>query len=237
MIHVLVGSSDDNERLLEAAKTGESLLWKVPKKSNPAKTIRPSSYLNRGFAARCFITENPYQRERLNPYLADIRDIVPMDSPVPLAFLQKNHPTWKWLTAYTKHYTTIHDAAIEARLSQVLDEYLSSLGEPLTDGSPKSASVTVYERNPIARQQCIAHYGSDCYACGFSFGSAYGESADGYIHVHHLKPISAKHGKRSVDPIRDLRPICPNCHAVVHLQNPPLSIVELKRMLKEATSR
>jgi 5-methylcytosine-specific restriction enzyme A len=53
---------------------------------------------------------------------------------------------------------------------------------------------------------------------------------------NHLNPVSGARGEREVDPIKDLRPICPNCHAVVHLQNPPLSITELKRMLKDARS-
>jgi predicted HNH restriction endonuclease len=91
--------------------------------------------------------------------------------------------------------------------------------------------VTVYERNPLARQQCIAHYGCTCFTCGFSFGEVYGEIADGYIHVHHLKAVARRGGEYVIDPIRDLRPICPNCHAVAHLRNPPLSIAELKRML------
>ena len=231
----LVGSSDDNERLLEAAKAGESALWKVPKKSHandPAIV-----YLNRGFAARCVIAEDPYQRERLSAYLSDIRDIVLLASPVPLAFVQKNHPTWKWLTAYTKHYTTIHDAAIQAQLDKLLNEYQASFAEPLVEGTAKSASVTRYERNPLARQQCIWHYGAVCHVCRFSFGETYGETAQGYIHVHHLKPMASGRGERAVDPIKDLRPICPNCHAVAHRQSPPLSIAELKRMLKQAQSR
>jgi 5-methylcytosine-specific restriction protein A len=56
----------------------------------------------------------------------------------------------------------------------------------------------------------------------------------GYIHVHHLKAMSRRGGRYEVDPIKDLRPICPNCHAVIHRQNPPLSIVQLRQMLKKA---
>ena len=52
--------------------------------------------------------------------------------------------------------------------------------------------------------------------------------------MHHLKAVADRGGEYKIDPIKDLRPICPNCHAVIHLQNPSLSIVELKRMLKRA---
>jgi len=36
--------------------------------------------------------------------------------------------------------------------------------------------------------------------------------------VHHLVPISKIGKKYRVDPIKDLRPVCPNCHAVIHLK-------------------
>jgi len=233
MIHVLAGSSADVGSFLKAAKTGESLLWRVPKKSRVGDPVL--IYLwGLGFATRGVIASEPRKNED-GKYEANVGNVAPLASAVPLAFVQKNHSTWPWLNAYTKSYTTI-DGAIEARLEEVLSEYQVSFTEPLTEGTPKAVSITLYERNPLARQQCIAHYGSDCHACGFSFGETYGETADGYIHVHHLKPISSGRGARAVDPIKDLRPICPNCHAFVHLQNPPLSIVELKRMLKQARS-
>ena len=71
---------------------------------------------------------------------------------------------------------------------------------------------------------------------GTELGEAYDETADGYIQVHHLETVSQRGGKYEVDPIKHLRPICPNCHAVVHLQDPPLGIPALKRMLKGAQS-
>jgi len=37
-----------------------------------------------------------------------------------------------------------------------------------------------------------------------------------------------------VDPINDLCPVCPNCHAMLHRRSPPLSIDELKQLLKRA---
>lgn len=105
----------------------------------------------------------------------------------------------------------------------------------LIEGAAKEVLVTVYERNPLARQRCIARYGATCYACGFSFRETYGETAEGFIHVHHLNAVAGA-GERNVNPIKNLRPICPICHAVIHLQNPPLSITELKLMLKQGRS-
>jgi predicted HNH restriction endonuclease len=67
--------------------------------------------------------------------------------------------------------------------------------------------------------------------CGFNFGAAYGGSAEGYIHVHHLKPLASIGEEYVIDPIKDLRPVCANCHAVIHLRQPPYSIEEVNVML------
>jgi len=34
-----------------------------------------------------------------------------------------------------------------------------------------------------------------------------------------------------VDPINDLRPVCPNCHAMLHRKKPPLTIEELETII------
>ena len=35
-----------------------------------------------------------------------------------------------------------------------------------------------------------------------------------------------------VDPVRDLRPVCPNCHAVLHRREPPYSLDEVREFLQ-----
>lgn len=101
----------------------------------------------------------------------------------------------------------------------------------LYEGATKSIKVNTYERNPIARQICIEHYGLDCSVCGFNFGKKYGELGKDYIHVHHLKALHEIGSEYQVDPIKDLRPICPNCHSMIHRHQPPLSIDELKKLI------
>jgi len=34
-----------------------------------------------------------------------------------------------------------------------------------------------------------------------------------------------------VDPVKDLRPVCPNCHAVIHLRGGCLSIEEVQELI------
>lgn len=88
--------------------------------------------------------------------------------------------------------------------------------------------MNVHERNPAARRACIEHHGCRCAVCGFSFGETYGSIGEGVIHVHHLVPLSEVDEEYEVDPEDDLRPVCPNCHAMLHVQNPPLSVEELR---------
>lgn len=99
------------------------------------------------------------------------------------------------------------------------------------EGAVCKVSVNAYERNPQARQRCIAHYGTSCFACGFNFGQAFGELGEGFIHVHHLRPISEIAEEYEIDFINDLRPVCPNCHAMIHRRSPPLSIEEIQALL------
>ncbi len=102
----------------------------------------------------------------------------------------------------------------------------------LTEGAVRRITVNAYEREPAARRQCIAAHGTNCSICEMSFGEAYGPEAEGYIHVHHLRPLSEIGGEYTVDPVKDLRPVCPNCHAVLHLGGRCRSIEEVREMLR-----
>ena len=101
----------------------------------------------------------------------------------------------------------------------------------LHEGEIKAVTVDVHERNPVARRQCIEHWGESCIACGFTFLKAYGPIGDGYIHVHHLDPLSEISETRVVDPVKDLRPVCPNCHVIIHKKRPPYRIEEVKAFI------
>ncbi|OYQ64061.1 hypothetical protein B9G53_13890 [Pseudanabaena sp. SR411] len=100
------------------------------------------------------------------------------------------------------------------------------------EGSIRQILVNAYERDPKARQKCIDYYGVSCSVCDFNFGQMFGELGEGFIHVHHLRPISEIGEEYVVDPIEDLRPVCPNCHAMIHRRSPPLSIQEIKDLLR-----
>ena len=108
-------------------------------------------------------------------------------------------------------------------------EELSS-SSSLIEGASLRVTVNIFERSAEAREQCVQHHGCACSVCRFDFGRAYGELGRGYIHVHHLTPLSAIGEQYAVDAVHDLRPVCPNCHAMLHRQEPPLSISDLQRI-------
>jgi 5-methylcytosine-specific restriction protein A len=96
------------------------------------------------------------------------------------------------------------------------------------EGAVERVLVNRYERNKAARQECIDHYGTTCAVCDFDFEAAYGLLGKGYSHVHHLLELSSIGESYEVDPIQDLRPVCPNCHAMLHRKRPAYSIEELQ---------
>jgi 5-methylcytosine-specific restriction protein A len=100
------------------------------------------------------------------------------------------------------------------------------------EGATKTVSVLVYERDVRARRRCLEHYGTRCAACHMNFASTYGRSITGCIQVHHRRPLSTINSRYKVDPIRDLIPLCPNCHAVVHRTNPPMTVEVLQALLQ-----
>ncbi len=104
------------------------------------------------------------------------------------------------------------------------------------EGATKRILINAYERNPQARKKCIEKYGAECFVCQFNFNKFYGkEVAQDYIHVHHLKQISEIGEEYKVNPIKDLRPVCPNCHAIIHRRNPPFTIEEIKNFIENQT--
>ena len=101
----------------------------------------------------------------------------------------------------------------------------------LYEGAVSQIQVNKYERNPVARALCIQHYGLACSVCSMDFEKKYGALGVDFIHVHHLVELSTIGSTYKVDPIKDLRPVCPNCHAMLHRKIPALTIQELRKKL------
>ncbi len=118
----------------------------------------------------------------------------------------------------------------------IANDYLSIFPDEIEpdehyEGKKTKVLINHYERDIDARNLCIEHYGLSCSVCGLNFEDVYGELGIGFIHVHHLIEISTLGVMYKVDPINDLRPVYPNCHAMLHRKKPAYTIQELKNYL------
>lgn len=108
--------------------------------------------------------------------------------------------------------------------------------ESMWEGGKRTVTVNAYERSAEARAACIDANGSHCAICNFDFGQFYGSEFEGFIHVHHRVPVSRIGERYKVDPAKDLVPLCPNCHAVVHYGNKTRSEDEVRQCIQRAKS-
>ena len=122
-------------------------------------------------------------------------------------------------------------------VAQQVDDASSALPEEvpedLWEGAKRSVSINAFERNPEARLASIEHHGTCCLICGFDFAITYGEEFVGFIHVHHITPLAQIGARYKVDPIQDLIPVCPNCHAVIHYGNRTHSIESVRKLIRK----
>ena len=106
------------------------------------------------------------------------------------------------------------------------------------EGAKKRVEVDRYEKNPIARRRRLEHDDYTCQVCDLKFEDRYGEFARGYMHVHHVVPLSqiTDHENHRVNPKNDLVAVCPNCHAMLHHHPDNPCTVETLRLLMAETS-
>lgn len=100
------------------------------------------------------------------------------------------------------------------------------------EGLPQVLQCSAPSRSPANRRACLEYHGFSCQACGEALEEKYGEIGRYVIHVHHVRPLSQMSEPEALDPLRDLVPLCPNCHNIVHRTNPPLGINQLRSQLQ-----
>jgi len=102
------------------------------------------------------------------------------------------------------------------------------------EGGMSEAMRSYYKRSPQARADCLAHYGYSCVVCSFDFEKTYSGIGRQFIHVHHENEMALNGAEEYViDPVKDLKPVCPNCHAMLHQRTPAYSITELQEKLTQ----
>jgi len=121
-----------------------------------------------------------------------------------------------------------------------LDSQQGVLAEEIIDaekyfeGATKTICINAYERSNKARKDCTNAHGYACVVCKFDFELEYGEIGKKFIHVHHLKQLADIGEEYEINPREDLRPVCPNCHAMLHKRRPAYSIEDLREIIDAA---
>lgn len=105
------------------------------------------------------------------------------------------------------------------------------------EGAAYHTRVKKYERSRINRAICLEIHGASCAVCGLKFEDRYGEIGEGFIHVHHRRPLSLMNGEYALDPRNDLIPVCPNCHAMLHRRTPPIEPEVLRDIMNQKSSQ
>jgi 5-methylcytosine-specific restriction enzyme A len=126
--------------------------------------------------------------------------------------------------------------AADSNASSTLAEEVTT-PEKYSEGVRFSVTINAYERSAKARAACIAHHGLTCAVCEFNFATVYGNLGEGFIHVHHIVPIGDIGKEYEIDPVKDLLPICPNCHAMIHRTEPALLVEQLRNHLHETNQK
>lgn len=150
----------------------------------------------------------------------------------------------EWTHYDNRHAGTLHSSlkhyisflSEELPLFETTNNSKSNKARPLIspdnyhEGAEHYIHTIGYERDRQGRQECLDHYGYVCAVCGMDFEKVYGEIGHEFMEVHHIKPISQRGGDYILDPINDLRPLCSNCHSMIHRTNPVMPIEELKEI-------
>lgn len=111
----------------------------------------------------------------------------------------------------------------------------------ISEGARRRVSAKVYKRSRRLRDASIEHYSEDgsikCEACGFDFAEQYGEVGEGFIEMHHKKPLF-QYGEQATsefikEAIKNLAPLCSNCHRMVHRdRTSPLTVSKLQSVVQ-----
>lgn len=155
---------------------------------------------------------------------------------ITLSYLEGRYPTYNWTPEGSGVPMPDLIAVDVFAIIQGKDEFSFTENNEkqvrtYSEGKPKKITTWTYDRSTEARNACVDHYGPKCDVCKFEFSSRYGGWGENYIEVHHLKPIADIKKEYTINPIRDLRPVCSNCHKMLHRRRPPISVQELKARL------
>jgi predicted HNH restriction endonuclease len=211
------------------------------KKFKSARLTTHPHYFGRGTIGKV------YQEENRKDYYAEILNFEIFPKAVP--FKQNGKPIEEIPSKRIKNYWRAGVRQISSQVYKSIMENAESLSKgnkfndqkeneyitTVIEGGKKKIYTTKYERKKKSRDQALRVHGYTCEVCKFNFKDFYGDWGEGYVHVHHKKPLSSNNQEVIVDPETDLAVVCANCHSMIHRRRDKiLSIEELKQLVFDA---
>lgn len=203
----------------------------------------------RGVVALGEVRSTPWTDERFdNPDVStnyiDIEwlDLLPLDDLIPVSELKWAIPKGPFSKGFRASGTRLAVEPAKQLLRLWFERVpLGEESEPgeipakeYREGAVRSVLMNRYERDPKARAAALAHHGHVCTACGLDPATVYGpEIGRRVIHVHHLIPLSKIRKEYVIDPIKDLIPLCPNCHNAIHKHDPVPTLADFQETLSK----
>lgn len=155
-----------------------------------------------------------------------------------LNYLLDNNFSYKDITdSFVKIETTKKQKKIE-----VFDEEAW-----INEGGKKETKTARYDRSARLRDYAREKFTIDgqicCTCCGFNFNKFYGqELGRDYIEIHHIKPIFKYEDedmeKTLKEALKNLVPLCSNCHSMIHRnRKEPLDVETLKEIIENTSMK
>ena len=216
-------------------------LYRREGRNPPVSAIEEVSQQLRAFPIERHLADNPKFRNPTGVYLK-VANFVALDPSTGTKGMSRGSKLdAEVFSEFWGAQTLLEEAAdaIRANLGEPGEWAGEPEEEPGLEDAPEGRLLTqvhrTRERNralvkrkkaEVMREKgCLA-----CEACGFDFLARYGERGDGFIECHHLVPVrDLRPGARTR--MTDLALLCSNCHRMVHVRSPWLTLAELRQML------
>ncbi len=152
--------------------------------------------------------------------------------------------------AYLRKHRDAHLELISQGFSsnQINQEVINDYRGIIFEGAVDERSYLQRQRSNKLRTSAITYFKSRnnglvfCEVCDFNFSRFYGNHGEGFIEVHHKKPIHELeiNGSRQTlqDALNNVVLVCSNCHRMIHRkQGKMLSIDSLRRIIDRQRRR
>lgn len=188
-------------------------------------------------------------------YFTGLDDITPLKNPIGLETIRRTFPRWKaWSNLHGRITVEVPQsllgglAALITKANPDVKRYFSrdlrvptrveleapekAIRKSYLEGQKKERVLELISRNPRLAIEAKEKWGLDCQICGFNFEKIYGPLGRDFIEVHHLRQLARQDGKGSKITVNDVRPVCSNCHSIIHRRKDMLSLRKVKRALR-----